>query len=163
MKEKTNNTRTKAIAAVAAIMLVAATVISLAATENAFAYNKNQAASQANDCGNGEVPIDVFCQNLASQIQGDHNTVGIAASQGFEEIGPPPPPAETCDECFEPLSQTQIDAFLDNIGFTSIEAFCSALEGGDLTIGDVASNAAQAGILGTTLANFIDCIRDFLP
>jgi hypothetical protein len=28
-----------------------------------------------NDCGNDFVPIDVFCQNQASQIQGDDNAV----------------------------------------------------------------------------------------
>jgi hypothetical protein len=93
----------------AAIMLLAAAVISMATTENAFAYSKNQAASQANECGNGEVPIDVFCQNLASQIQGDHNTVALAAEQGAGEgPSPPPPPPGACRECFDPLTDTEV-------------------------------------------------------
>jgi hypothetical protein len=70
-----------------AAMLVAATAL---ATDDAFAgkkksYTKSQAVSQVNDCGNGDTPIDVFCQNLASQIQGDNNAPSLAASQGGEE------------------------------------------------------------------------------
>jgi hypothetical protein len=55
-----NNTKSLAIVAVAAIaaMLVAT---SLVGTNDAFAlkYKKNQATSQANACGNGELPLDV--------------------------------------------------------------------------------------------------------
>ncbi len=74
-------------------MLVAATAL---ATDNAFAdkkrhddkkkgYEKTQAVSQVNECGNGEDPIDVFCQNLASQIQGDNNTPVLEAEQGGDD------------------------------------------------------------------------------
>lgn len=46
-----------------AVMLIGATPL---ATEDAFAgkkkYEKNQATSQANACGNGELPLNVFCQ-----------------------------------------------------------------------------------------------------
>jgi hypothetical protein len=65
-------------------MLIA---MSAVATEDAFAdkkkhkYEKNQAVAQANECGNGDTPIDVFCQNLASQIQGDGNAVNIIGAQ----------------------------------------------------------------------------------
>jgi hypothetical protein len=57
------------------------------ATEDAFAgkkkgYEKNQAISQANACGNGELPLNVYCQNIGSQIQGDENAVAPSASQG---------------------------------------------------------------------------------
>ncbi|MEU6998887.1 hypothetical protein [Nonomuraea sp. NPDC046570] len=41
----------------------------------------SQAISQTNDCGNGDTPTDVFCQNLASQIQGDHNTATLTGKQ----------------------------------------------------------------------------------
>jgi hypothetical protein len=50
-------------------------------------YKKTQAVSQVNDCGNGDTPIDVSCQNLASQIQGDGNTVALEGEQGEEENG----------------------------------------------------------------------------
>jgi hypothetical protein len=63
--------------AVMVAMLAAATVI---ATDNAFA-DKNQAVSQVNDCGNGDTPVDVFCQNLASQKQGDGNTAALVGEQ----------------------------------------------------------------------------------
>jgi hypothetical protein len=65
-------------------MLIAAEAL---ATESAFAdkkrksYEKSQATYQANDCGNGNSPIDIFCQNLDSQIQDDGNAVAIILSQ----------------------------------------------------------------------------------
>jgi hypothetical protein len=77
------------VVAVMAAMLVAATAL---ATDSAFAdknrkhdggYQKSQAVSQKNDCGNGDEPFDVFCQNLASQIQGDNNAPALDADQGF--------------------------------------------------------------------------------
>jgi hypothetical protein len=81
-----NNTKSSAIVTVAAIavMLIATSAV---ATEDAFAgkkkgYEKNQAISQANACGNGELPLNVYCQNIGSQIQGDENAVAPSASQG---------------------------------------------------------------------------------
>ena len=63
-----------------AVMLIGATAF---ATDSAFAgghghkksYEKNQATSQVNECGNGFMPYNVGCQNTASQIQGDENGV----------------------------------------------------------------------------------------
>jgi uncharacterized membrane protein len=77
---------TVAVVALAAI-LVASTA--LATTDNAFAdkkkkkthYESSQAGSQANDCGNGDTPIDIFCQNLISQLEGDGNAVIIMGAQ----------------------------------------------------------------------------------
>ena len=74
-----------AVAAVAA-MLIATSALP---TEDAFAgkkkgYEKNQATSQANACGNGKRPLNVGCQNVASQIQGDENSVAQAADQWFQ-------------------------------------------------------------------------------
>ena len=72
------------IVAAMTVMLIGATAL---ATEDAFAgkkkYGKNQAISQANDCGNGFLPENVGCQNTASQIQGDENVVVTAADQAF--------------------------------------------------------------------------------
>ena len=76
-------TRYLVIVAAVTVMLVSATELST--TDSAFAdkkkYEKNQAASQANDCGNGELPLNVFCQNLLSQIQGDGNAANIIGVQ----------------------------------------------------------------------------------
>ena len=74
------------IVAAMTVMLIGATA--LAATDSAFAdgkkhYDKNQATSQANACGNGFLPENVGCQNIASQIQGDENAVSLAAEQAF--------------------------------------------------------------------------------
>jgi hypothetical protein len=83
------NTKYLVVVAVMAAMLVAATAL---ATDSAFAdknrkhdgkggYKKSQAVSQVNDCGNGDTPINVWCQNLASQIQGNDNSAALTAEQ----------------------------------------------------------------------------------
>ena len=78
------------VVAAMAVMLIGATAL---ATEDAFAdkkrhddkkkggYEKSQATAQANYCGNGELPLNVFCQNLATQLQGDGNAVNIIGAQ----------------------------------------------------------------------------------
>jgi hypothetical protein len=70
-----------AMVAVMTATLVGATVIT---ADSAFAtkYDKNQAISQANACGNGELPLNVFCQNIGSQVQGDENAVAL---DGFQD------------------------------------------------------------------------------
>jgi hypothetical protein len=78
------NTKYMVVVAAMAVMLVGATAF---ATDSAFAdkkkhYDKNQAVSQANACGNGELPLNVYCQNIGSQVQGDENVVSAAGSQG---------------------------------------------------------------------------------
>jgi len=77
-----NNKHLLIVAAVT-VMLIGATALST--TDNAFAgkkkYEKSQAASQVNECGNGELPLNVFCQNLLSQIQGDGNAVNVIGVQ----------------------------------------------------------------------------------
>jgi hypothetical protein len=70
--------------AIIAAMLLATTVTSVVTTsENAFASNSNQVTASANDCGNGQMPTNVGCQNIGSQIQGDGNSVALAAQQTF--------------------------------------------------------------------------------
>ena len=69
------------ITAAMAVMLIGATPF---ATDSAFAdgkkhYENNQATSQANACGNGELPLNVGCQNVDSQIQGDENVVALGS------------------------------------------------------------------------------------
>lgn len=78
------NAKTFGILAVAAVVVM---LVASAATvqEDAFAGKKKkyqQSLSQANDCGNGKLPMNVFCQNLAAQIQGDGNAMNIIGAQG---------------------------------------------------------------------------------
>jgi hypothetical protein len=88
------NTKYMFIVAAMAVMLIGSTAL---ATEDAFAdkkkkdddkkkYEKSQATSQANACGNGELPLNVGCQNVGSQVQGDENAVSLAADQVFPEF-----------------------------------------------------------------------------
>ena len=74
------------VAAMTAVLVGATT---LATSDSALAdgkkhYEKSQALSQANACGNGELPLNVFCSNTASQIQGDENAVGTTATQSSD-------------------------------------------------------------------------------
>jgi hypothetical protein len=80
------NTKYMVIVAAMAVMLIGATAF---ATDSAFAdgkkkYEKNQAISQANACGNGELPLNVFCQNIGSQVQGDENAVALDGFQSAD-------------------------------------------------------------------------------
>jgi len=75
------------VVAAMAIMLVGATAF---ATDSAFAdgkkkHGKNQAIGQANACGNGKLPMYVFCQNTGSQVQGEDNSVAISSVQSSGE------------------------------------------------------------------------------
>ena len=85
------NTKYMVVVAAMAIMLIGATAL---ATDDAFAdkkkksYEKSQAVSQVNDCGNGELPLNIGCQNTASQIQGDDNEAALASNQAFEAPAP---------------------------------------------------------------------------
>jgi hypothetical protein len=81
-----------AIVAVIATALLGITAIT---GDSAFAtkYHKNQALSQANACGNGELPLNVLCSNTASQIQGDENAVALDSFQqggAIQEEDPKP-------------------------------------------------------------------------
>jgi hypothetical protein len=127
----------------AAITALLVAVTALATTDSVFAYDKSQAAAQANDCGNGELPLNIGCQNTASQIQGDENVVAMASEQRFGQDGngPTPPPRDECIECFDPLSDSQVqalaevlnDRFGTDFGGTRAEILdqiCEALEQG---------------------------------
>ena len=81
------NTKYLVIVAAMTAMLIGATTL---ATDSAFAdkkkhYDKNQATSQANACGNGKLPLNVFCQNIDSQVQGEENAVSLSGSQQAAE------------------------------------------------------------------------------
>jgi hypothetical protein len=81
------NSKYMFVVAAMAVMLIGATAF---ATDSAFAdgkkkYGKNQAISQANACGNGKLPMYVFCQNTGSQVQGEHNGVALSGAQESEE------------------------------------------------------------------------------
>jgi hypothetical protein len=81
------NTKYMVVIAAMAVMLIGATAF---ATDSAFAggkkgYEKSQATSQANACGNGVMPYNVACQNTASQIQGDDNRAALASEQSFDD------------------------------------------------------------------------------
>jgi hypothetical protein len=87
------NTKYMVVVAAMAVMLIGATAL---ATEDAFAdkkrhddkkkggYGKSQAVAQNNYCGNGELPLNVWCQNTASQIHGEDNRAALSSNQGSE-------------------------------------------------------------------------------
>ena len=70
------------VIAAMAVTLIEATAF---ATDSAFAggkkkYEKNQVISQAIECDNYWIPINIICYNLNSQAQGDQNDAGFAAA-----------------------------------------------------------------------------------
>ena len=79
--------KNKSLAVVAIVAVAAMLVTSLAGTNSVFAggYEKSQSTAQTNYCGNGELPLNVGCQNTASQIQGDENAVSGASVQEFDD------------------------------------------------------------------------------
>ena len=84
------NSKYIAVVAALAVMLVAATAF--ATSDSVFAgghghkkkggYEKSQAVSQVNNCGNKFMPENVWCQNTASQTQGEDNSVALRSTQG---------------------------------------------------------------------------------
>jgi len=78
------------VAAAAAILATMTLSASAFIEENTAAkkYEKNQAASGANACGNEELPLNVLCDNTASEIQGDENAVGLSSAQQGGSIEP---------------------------------------------------------------------------
>ncbi|MGC1134326.1 MAG: hypothetical protein WA941_15980 [Nitrososphaeraceae archaeon] len=73
----------------ALIIAAAAIVMTFTLTASAFVddntsakkYEKNQALSGVNACGNEELPLNVLCNNQASEIQGDENAIGMTSAQ----------------------------------------------------------------------------------
>ncbi|MGH9979289.1 MAG: hypothetical protein ACRD8Z_26165, partial [Nitrososphaeraceae archaeon] len=73
----------------ALIVAAAAIAMTFTLTASAFVddktsakkYEKNQAMSGANACGDGELPLNVLCNNEASEIQGYENAIGMTSAQ----------------------------------------------------------------------------------
>lgn len=155
------------VAAALGIILLSTTAVSIGTTEEkVFAYEKNQAASLANGCGNGDEPFNVLCQNLLSQIQGDGNAVNIIGLQRGGErtttpTEPPPPPTEpepepepepqTCEECFTSFLSPDEQAEFLRVMDESFDQFTPDTDLGDICI--LTTQAFQidnfiAGVLG---------------
>jgi sugar lactone lactonase YvrE len=76
-------------------LLIVTSAISTITPESVSAYTEDQAASQASECGNEFMPINVGCQNTDSDIQADENAAALTAQQTFPEVKPIPPPPKT--------------------------------------------------------------------
>jgi hypothetical protein len=80
----------KIVAIIAIAALVGILITATAVSQDAFAKckkkyhsssKKSQTIAQANVCGNGPLPLNIKCQNLASQIQGDGNAANVIGVQ----------------------------------------------------------------------------------
>jgi hypothetical protein len=71
----------KSLAVIAGVMLTVVGSLASVNDVSATKYVSSQASSGANDCGNGVLSMYIFCQNLASQIEGDGNAINIIAFQ----------------------------------------------------------------------------------
>jgi len=64
-----------------AVILIAATAFATDGAEGKKKYGKSQAVTQTKACGIGDMPMNVGCQNAASQIQGDDNAAALASAR----------------------------------------------------------------------------------
>ena len=76
------NNKILVIAAIAAMsaILVSAAILNQEASAKCK-KKQSQSIAQANVCGNGNLPLNVKCQNLASQVQGDGNAINVIGTQ----------------------------------------------------------------------------------
>jgi len=151
------------VAAIATVLLITTiSAVSITTPENAFAYEKNQAASQTNACGNSEIPTNVGCQNTDSQIQGDENAVAQTAQQIFpERLVIPELEPETCIECFinELFGLTEIEIAALG-GITTIGQLCALIElfPNPAVLHAVGGILIQIGVDHDRMFQIIDCL-----
>ena len=86
------NTSNVVFVIVTAMLLATAAVSTSVSANGVLAYEKNQATTQANGCGDDYLPTNVGCQDTSSQIQGNENTVAQAAKQTFLNVEVRSPP-----------------------------------------------------------------------
>jgi hypothetical protein len=75
-----NNVKREFVLTATVLILVAAMTITIVGN-NAFAQNP-QAASPANPCGNKPLSLNMRCENVASQADGNDNIVNLTSSDG---------------------------------------------------------------------------------
>jgi hypothetical protein len=51
------------------------------AKENSNKYESNQVTNKANECGDGALPLDIFCDNLGTEIYGNENVAAATSTQ----------------------------------------------------------------------------------
>ena len=82
------NTKYTFIVAAMAIGLIGATVVQLKTRSQTKrrSIKRIQVIAQANDCSNGKLPLNIFYQNIDSQIQDDENVVALVTELSFGEV-----------------------------------------------------------------------------
>jgi len=94
MKRK-STTRQRLLSMVTVVTMISALVGAVAVemppneaftTTTAFAkagnnYESNQSLSPINECGNGNLPLDVLCKNLGSEVYGGKNSANLFGTQ----------------------------------------------------------------------------------
>jgi hypothetical protein len=169
-----------AIAGTVLVLLLAITVISVTATDNAFARNErygsdtDQAASVSNSCLN-----PIFDSNTVNNVIGAANCGGTVSQQGEsgqasspitlqiasprieQSAQPPTPPTGPCEECFAVLTPDQVAAFEEEIGMT-IPEVCVALQDGTLSVVLVGVALNDAGIPNPIELDIVGCLLDLL-
>ena len=86
------------IAALVAVILVVSISLISPDSLSADGYEKSQAVSQANECGNYWFPVNIICSNMNSQAQDDENNVAMTVptptnpnTGSYTNFGPPFP------------------------------------------------------------------------
>jgi hypothetical protein len=88
-----NNNKINTIVSLTAVTVLLITAVTLTALDQAASAHKHhnnhygdndkqtQSLAQANNSGNGVLPLKVFSQNSASQVQGKDNIVNVSGQQ----------------------------------------------------------------------------------
>lgn len=68
------------------IVITTTSIIQFSSDQNleVFAKEYSQTTSQTDQCGNGSLPLNIFCSNQDSQIQGDENVVTSTQGQSIQ-------------------------------------------------------------------------------
>jgi hypothetical protein len=101
------------------IIITTISTIQISSDQNleVFAKEYSQTTSQTDQCGNGSLPLNIFCSNQDSQIQGDENVVtstqgqSIQPSDSHSLIGPD---VEQQDKTVAPTTNSTSGTEVDN-------------------------------------------------
>lgn len=159
-------TRKVTVIAVAAMLLATTAMSTSALANSAFAY-KNQATSQADACGNDFIPTNIGCENTGSEIQGDENSVALAAEQTFPEVERerdrekdhkgPFPPSTVCFDTQHLGLLTQLEGYLASGVLFHEETIHNIAELCEVLV------AASMTMTPVTVDEMYDLLSDALP
>jgi hypothetical protein len=164
-----NNTKTRTLTAIAAILMAATLVVGTAGTvttKTAFAAASNNNSGNTvtiEECKNRgsasgfDTSLDQECENLICTHPGENAT---CVQEGKAAVVVTPAPVKlTCEQCFTKfLTQAQITFVEDRADATSLAQLCRELLNGAIHLPDFSKDLSDAGVSRTTANELIACL-----